>query len=87
MIACTQHSVMLPIESAWVFWGNTAPNVSLINGGHMTNEQELSHLWRHLTNTYCELQQTDSNSPQHRYLTHLAEMYRLEYRNLTSNYR
>ena len=53
----------------------------------MTNDSELSLIWRHLTNTYCELHQTDRNSPQHRYLTQLAEMYRLEYRHLTSTYR
>ena len=52
----------------------------------MTNEQELSHIWRHLTNTYQQLNSADGQA-QKRYLQQLAEMYRLEYRHLTSTYK
>ena len=52
----------------------------------MTNDSELSLIWRQLTNIYQQLNSTN-NTAQQAYLTQLAEMYRLEYRHLTSTYR
>ena len=52
----------------------------------MTNESELAHIWRHLTDTYQQLNRATTTA-QRAYLTQLAEMYRLEYRHLTSTYR
>ena len=52
----------------------------------MTNEQELATIWRQLTTTYQQLNSANGQA-QRRYLQQLAEMYRLEYRHLTSTYR
>ena len=50
-----------------------------------TNDQELDHLWRQLSQTYQLMNSTDSKA-EATYLANLAEMLRLEYRSLTSRF-
>ena len=52
----------------------------------MTNEQELSLLWRDLTGTYQQINSTANRAEKQR-LKAYADMLRIEYRQLTSTYR
>ena len=52
----------------------------------MTNRQELGSLWTQLSNCYQAINCTSSKAQLSR-LNALAEMLRIEYRSLTSNYR
>ena len=51
----------------------------------MTNDQELSLLWRDLTGTYQQINATTNYGEKQR-LKAYADMLRIEYRSLTSRY-
>ena len=74
---------MLPIESAWVFWGNTAPNVSLIR--HMTHDEILTTIWGQLKTAHQQL--NSATGAERNRLERLVDQLRIEYRHLTSTYR
>ena len=52
----------------------------------MTNDQELATLWQQLTSTYQQLNACQGTA-EHKRLTRLADMLRIEYRHLTSTYK
>ena len=52
----------------------------------MTHYNELKVVWSQLTDTYQRINSTTSKAELSR-LTALADMLRIEYRSLTSNYR
>ena len=52
----------------------------------MTHINELTLVWSQLTDTYQRINSTTSKAELSR-LTALADMLRIEYRSLTSNYR
>jgi hypothetical protein len=49
----------------------------------MTNNQELTLIWRQLTNSYQLINSTNNTAEKHR-LTSISNMLRTEYRQLTS---
>ena len=52
----------------------------------MTNDQELTCIWKQLTDVYQQAQRCTDRAEAKR-LTALADMLRIEYRHLTSTYR
>ena len=52
----------------------------------MSNQEELSLVWRQLTNTYQQMNGCSSRAEAKRLLA-MAEILRVEYRHLTSTYK